>query len=627
MFNDKTNKLIELIYDSAINPSKWTELLNTVAEFVDYVEKNSDNSDYNMLSVIPSIATTENKNTHTSLSQTLKSITTLEDSELENQSITTNEINELLMGHFARALKIAKRLIDVDEQHNVVLSLLDRMPVALVLVDKNSRVIETNALADEMFNDKGGLSIKSDVLDFGSINNSRVLEAIEQMSKHDSAITRGQTLSITNEETKNNIMLFIAPLRQQGVERNASVAIFISQRKSIPLSLPREFSDLYGLTAKEIVVTQQLVRGLSINEISEESSVSLHTVRSHVKSVMKKTSTSRQAELVSLVYNGIGGFVNSIPEIKVEPRNGLLTKTQLWNQDYSVLRLSDGRNLSYTEYGDPKGEPVFHCHCVLGSRLELSFNSEEISKEKKVRLIVMDRPGYGASDLNTKASFINWVSDLEELADHLKIEKFSLTGYAMGGVYVLACAHEIPKRLKKVVIISNGMPPESVEDYKTIIPLYKVNNRLAKHLPKVYSLVTSVLVKGILSDPATFFKQFSEQVDEADREIIYSEEFKSTMFISLKESFRLGGKAASKEVVQFMHDWGFKLENISIPVDIWHGTSDYHVPIALGERLAEHIKHTKLFIKENQGHFLFYTHWAEILDELLVDVRVKICSE
>ena len=616
MYNSNTNKLIELIYESAINPSKWTELLKTVAEFVDHVEKESDSYDQNILTVTSKIQSSNGKESNTSLAETLKSITNI-DEQGQIQSTNAGEMNELLLGHFSRALKIAKRLVDVDDQHNIVLSLLDRMPVALVLVDSKGWVIETNALADEMLNENGGVSIKSNALDFGTGNNKRALDAIEQMSKHDSAITRGKSLSITNEQTENNIMLFIAPLRQQGAQQKASVAVFISQRKSIPMSLPEEFSELYGLTAKEVEVTQLLVRGLSINEISKESTVSTHTVRSQVKSILKKTQTSRQAELVSLVYNGLGGFVNSIPENKLNKRNGLLSKSKIGKQDYKILLLEDGRNMSYSEYGDLAGEPVFHCHSVLGSRLELALNAHEISQKKSVRLIIIDRPGNGASDPNSDTSFTAWVKDLVQLADHLHINKFSLTGYAMGGIYALACAHEIPERLKRVAIISAGMPAESKSDYKTMIPLYKMNTRLAKYLPSVFCLITAVTVKGILSDPASFFEQFNEYLGDADKKVMSSNRFKDEMFLSLMEGLRLGGKAASKEVIQLMHDWEFDLNKISTTIDIWHGKQDYHVPYVLGERFTKNIKNTRTFIKEEQGHLFFYTHWEEILNEVL----------
>ena len=611
----KTNELIELIYESALNPSKWTDLLNALAEYVDQVETqpNSTSPEQSLLSAIPNLDSSENNRANTSISETLKSITKINE---ESHFPEINQANDLLIGHFARALKIAKRLVDIDEQHNIVLSLLDRMPIALILVDSQAKVVETNTLADELILSEIGISINSKIFDVGNNNNARFLDVVSQMSKHDSSITQGQSLSITFPEAKNDMMFFIAPLRQQDSQKNASVAVFISQRKSLPVSLPKDFSETYNLTNKELEITQLLIRGLSVKEISEEKSVSTHTVRSQVKSVMHKTNTSRQAELVSLVYNGMGDFVNSIRDSEPGKRSSILNKSKYLLQDYKVFQLSDGRNLAYAEYGNPEGEPLFHCHSVLGSRLELAFDAQHISQQKSVRLIVIDRPGYGASDPYLKTNFTNWVKDLTQLADHLNIGQFSVTGYAMGGIYALACAHEIPKRLKQVAIIGTGMRPESASDYETIIPLYKMNNRLARHIPKVYCLLTAVTVKGILSEPATFFKQFNDYLDPADQGIMNSERFKTEMFASLIEGFRQDGKAAAKDVVQLMQDWCFNLANINIPIHIWHGSSDYHIPLVLAKRFTEHIKETKLSVKEGEGHYLFYTHWQEILDSL-----------
>ena len=617
MDNNKTNQLIELIYEAAIDPSKWTDLMNALAEIAEQIQDQSDvlSLEQNFLFVTPEKISSDNK-TNASISETLKSVTNINEDETKSTATNIGRVNDQLINHFARAIKIAKRLVDADEQHNVVLSLLDRMPIALVLVDAKARVIETNALADEILSSEDGLTIKENILDSGNDNNKRLLNSIEMMSKHDPAITSGQSLSLTNEKTHNNMMLFIAPLKQND-SHQASAAVFISQRKSLPLSLPGKFSKHYGLTNKEIQVTEQLARGLSIKDISEESYVSPHTVRSHLKSILRKTNTSRQAELVSLVYNGMTEFNNTIQENLPDKQNSILGKTKTWQHDYKILRLDDGRNMAYKEYGDLNGEPVFHCHSVFGSRLELSFNAQQISEQKAVRLIVMDRPGYGVSDPDSKTSFIHWVKDLIQLADHLKIEKFSLTGYVMGTVYALACAHEIPERIKRIALITTGYAPQSVADYKNVIPLYKMNYRIAKYMPKVYKLIISLMIKGTLSDPDSFIKQLSEKLERADSEIMNTESFRLEFFATLTEGFRQGGKLLARDVVQLMHDWSFNPSMVNVPIDVWHGTSDFHLPLADTMRLVGNLKDTRLFIKEGQGHYMFYTHWAEILDELL----------
>jgi len=101
-------------------------------------------------------------------------------------------VNDFLIGHFARAIKIAKRLVDMDEQHEVVLSLLDRLPIALVLVDSEAKVIECNALADDVLSSGACLGVnENDYLDAGKSNQKKLFKAVAAMSKHDPATTRG----------------------------------------------------------------------------------------------------------------------------------------------------------------------------------------------------------------------------------------------------------------------------------------------------------------------------------------------------------------------------------------------------------------------------------------------------
>ena len=59
------------------------------------------------------------------------------------------------------------------------------------------------------------------------------------------------------------------------------------------------------------------------------------------------------------------------------------------------IYLRDGRILSYAEYGDPCGKPIFFFHGTPGSRYFRP--PDEITARLGVRLICVDRPGYGES--------------------------------------------------------------------------------------------------------------------------------------------------------------------------------------------------------------------------------------
>ena len=60
----------------------------------------------------------------------------------------------------------------------------------------------------------------------------------------------------------------------------------------------------------------------------------------------------------------------------------------------SVLRLPDGRELAYLEWGDPAGYPAFYFHGTPSSRLEGAF-ADGAAQRHGFRLIAIDRPGSG----------------------------------------------------------------------------------------------------------------------------------------------------------------------------------------------------------------------------------------
>src|SRR5215469_10399612 len=61
-----------------------------------------------------------------------------------------------------------------------------------------------------------------------------------------------------------------------------------------------------------------------------------------------------------------------------------------------VLALADGRKLAWAEWGDPRGSPLVFLHPCPGSRMLCP--DQAATEAAGVRLITVDRPGYGRSD-------------------------------------------------------------------------------------------------------------------------------------------------------------------------------------------------------------------------------------
>src|SRR6056297_1033384 len=122
------------------------------------------------------------------------------------------------------------------------------------------------------------------------------------------------------------------------------------------------------------------------------------------------------------------------------------------------LRLPDGRNLSFSDTGTGENGTWIHCHGIPGSRNEL-FHLQSTLLNAGVRVIVPDRPGYGQSTPFPEYGFSHHSDDLRQLADHLQLEAFRLSGFSGGGVFAMAAAHGLGNRIEQLVIAATPAVP------------------------------------------------------------------------------------------------------------------------------------------------------------------------
>ncbi len=95
----------------------------------------------------------------------------------------------------------------------------------------------------------------------------------------------------------------LLPVRRQARDIFTGAAhIFVVTSVSTPKAPPAHIlSGLFDLSPAESRVAQKIVEGGSVEEIATAGNLSRETVRNQIKSVLAKTGTSRQAELVGLL--------------------------------------------------------------------------------------------------------------------------------------------------------------------------------------------------------------------------------------------------------------------------------------------------------------------------------------
>jgi pimeloyl-ACP methyl ester carboxylesterase len=277
-----------------------------------------------------------------------------------------------------------------------------------------------------------------------------------------------------------------------------------------------------------------------------------------------------------------------------------------------VLSLPDGRRLGFDEYGAPDGLPVFFFHGTPGSRREGSV-FHELCAARGLRLICPDRPGMGLSDFQPDRRLVQWPEDLAALADHLGCRRFAVMGVSGGGPYALAAAHALPDRVKVAAFVSGIGPttePEALAGLSTVERLSFASVRvpgLVRAFAGLYRMAFVPHYEWLLarSMPGT---------PEADRRVLARPEIRAALAADVREAFRQGSRGMAHDEQVFLSPWGFRVEDVRVPVLLWHGTADRNAAPALARFVAERLPDCRAEFFPDEGHLFVFLRAPELLD-------------
>jgi len=277
-----------------------------------------------------------------------------------------------------------------------------------------------------------------------------------------------------------------------------------------------------------------------------------------------------------------------------------------------VLTLLDGRRLAYTERGDPDGVPIIHQHGMPGSRLDHEANAA-FYRALGVRVITPDRPGYGLSDPHPLRRLLDWPSDVRELADQLGLRRFGITALSGGGIYALACAAAMPDRLIEVVVTGCPGPMQRPGALEGMRFMTRAGVWLGSKAPWLLDRGAAMLAGLIRRYPHFFVDQANRDKPPVDKLWLSMPSVSAGAADTLREALRPGAWGYVQDVRVLARPWGFRLEDIQAPVQLWHGDLDTVIPLHHGQYLASLIPHSTLRVCPGEAHMLMWNHLAEIL--------------
>jgi pimeloyl-ACP methyl ester carboxylesterase len=279
-----------------------------------------------------------------------------------------------------------------------------------------------------------------------------------------------------------------------------------------------------------------------------------------------------------------------------------------------VHRLPDGRALGYAEFGDPSGQPLLFCHGFPSSRLSGALLDAQ-AKAHGIRVFAPDRPGYGLSDFKRWRRVAHWAKDVASLADALSVQRFAVLGWSAGGPYAAACAALLPGRVTAAGIAS-GTPPSGAPTMgMSRWPRFSAG--VAKHLPTLRRLFLRRAARKVAKNPMAFVEKMAARLPAADQAVFADAAVRQIFVDDLREAFRQGSRGPASDARAAAKRWKFRLEDIRVPVWLWHGQEDRDVPPAMGRYVAEHIPGSRAMFYRTEGHIsTLVNHVGEMLEAL-----------
>lgn len=277
----------------------------------------------------------------------------------------------------------------------------------------------------------------------------------------------------------------------------------------------------------------------------------------------------------------------------------------------SLITLSDGRSLSYAQYGAISGQPVLYFHSTPSSRLE--HLDEALLLTMGVRLICVDRPGYGGSTTKEYRKVIDWVDDIEQLTNALTLPSYSILAFSGGGPYALACAYKLPSQIDKVILCGSSAPLAIPQLYAS----------LPEQVRMYYDAVTYDAHEAIkhfgnaVNSPEALMGIMESLLPEPDQQLFSNPWFRNMYQQSLAESIKQGLCGFVWDMRAIATDWGFDIKNIEKEIELWTGGKDQNISPVLFDYLTTTLPHCNRTALNDSGHYLLFSHTEEIVNRLI----------
>jgi DNA-binding CsgD family transcriptional regulator/PAS domain-containing protein len=226
-----------------------------------------------------------------------------------SESFDTPERVKLMSGlvpHVQQALRTQDKLAALADRTVEMAGALEVIRHGIVIVAGEHLVANLNSAAERILRAKDGLCMQSERIAATSTHAEQELHCAIQnaLAGEQSSVRTGQSLTCSRPSGKRPYVIHVLPSHRRNADeprRQPMALVLIIDPEDEPEPAAALLRRLYRLTKAEGDVALRTMHGADLRQISEELSISLTTVRTHLQHVFDKTDTHRQTDLVRLL--------------------------------------------------------------------------------------------------------------------------------------------------------------------------------------------------------------------------------------------------------------------------------------------------------------------------------------
>ncbi|MEM1187288.1 MAG: alpha/beta hydrolase [Pseudomonadota bacterium] len=367
----------------------------------------------------------------------------------------------------------------------------------------------------------------------------------------------------------------------------------------------------FALTTAERKVARALYEMRDTKLVAKARKTSAQTIRTQIKTILRKTETVSQVDLVRLL-----GLLNA--RASHTRRSTPRSWRDPWG-NYRTLTRADGKRTAYTWTGKRGGTPALIVHgCVQGYLL--GEHIEGALHDAGIQLFAILRPGFGDSDCHPNESFQQQQVDaIEGLMEALNLEAVPAIGLGNGSVPLFHLAASRPELFSRL-LVTGLIRPYSDESLQNLTPVQKGLAKILRHAPQTSEILSRVCGRFITLHGVDWYLQKGWGDVPEVQDTLSNLDILPLIRNACELTLTTGSRAYVQEMLTKFRMNRDIVERVTCPISHLHGEHDRSVTIGETREIQARCASFSSECVPDAGYFLPYEQPQLFADRLIAMV-------